>query len=50
MTNLNLMAKFCIVKVESVYERDRELVALREEATQFFPHLVLAPATGGGRS
>ena len=34
MTNI----KFCIVKVESVYERDGELVALREAATEFFPH------------
>ena len=34
----NIKKNSCIVKVTSVFERDRELVMLREEATQFFPH------------
>ena len=35
---MDLRTKFCIVKVESVYKRDGELVKLPEEATEFFPH------------
>ena len=40
MADIELMTniKFCMVKVESVYERDGELVGLREEVTRVFPH------------